>query len=57
MFFIHCPTTDRDELIADRRVVRVVNQPTDIAVVLACHCGNNHVLRTGRRLLENASAA
>ncbi|MDQ3735655.1 MAG: hypothetical protein M3400_16940 [Actinomycetota bacterium] len=56
MFFIHCPTTDRDELIADRRVVRVVNRPTDIAVVLACHCGKNHVIRTGRKVLEGAAA-
>lgn len=56
MFFIHCPTTDRDELIADRRVVRVVNRSTDIAVVLACHCGRNHVVRTGRKLLDRASA-
>ncbi|MBA3339361.1 MAG: hypothetical protein H0T54_06400 [Geodermatophilaceae bacterium] len=56
MFFIHCPTTDRDELIADRRVVRVVNRTDDIAVVLACHCGRNHVLRTGRKLLDHAGA-
>lgn len=53
MFFIHCPTTDRDELIADRRIVRLINLPTDIAVVLACYCGKNHVVRTGRKLLEH----
>ncbi len=50
MFFIHCPTADRDELIADRRVVRVINRPDHIAVVLACHCGHNHTVRTGRSL-------
>jgi len=54
MFFIHCPTTDRDELISDNRIVRVVNRPDDIAVVLACYCAKNHVIRTGRRLLETA---
>lgn len=54
MFFIHCPTADRDELIADSRIVRVINRPTDIAVVLACYCGKNHVVHTGRKLLEDA---
>ncbi len=52
MFFIHCPTTDRDELIAERRIVRVINRSTDIAVVLACHCGREHMIRTGRKVLE-----
>lgn len=52
MFFIHCPTSDRDELIAERRIVRVINRSTDIAVVLACHCGKNHVVRTGRKYSE-----
>ncbi len=56
MFFIHCPTADRDELIAERRIVRVVNRSTDIAVVLACHCGKNHVIRTGRKVLEQVGA-
>ncbi len=56
MFFIHCPTKDRDELIAERRIVRVINRPTDIAVVLACHCGKEHVIRTGRKVLEAAGA-
>ena len=54
MFFIHCPTADRDELISDNRIVRVVNRPDDIAVVLACYCGKNHVIRTRRKLLETA---
>jgi len=54
MFFIHCPTADRDELIADSRIVRLINRPTDIAVVLACYCGKNHVIRTGRKPLERA---
>jgi len=56
MFFIHCPTTDRDELLADRRIVRVVNRPDHIAVSLACYCGKNHVIRTGRKLLEMVGA-
>jgi len=56
MFFIHCPTSDRDELIAERRIVRVVNRSTDIAVVLACHCGKNHVIRSGRKVLEQVGA-
>ena len=56
MFFIHCPTKDRDELIAERRIVRVINRATDIAVVLACHCGKEHVIRTGRKVLEAAGA-
>ncbi len=57
MFFIHCPTADRDELISDNRIVRLINRPTDIAVVLACYCGRNHVIRTGRKLLEAAGVA
>jgi len=57
MFFIHCPTTDRDELIADRRVVSLLNRPTHIAVVLACHCGRKHVVRTGSKVTENATAS
>lgn len=57
MFFIHCPTADRDELIADSRIVRIINQPKDIAVVLACYCGKNHVIHTGRKHLEAARAA
>ncbi len=57
MFFIHCPTADRDELISDNRIVRVVNRPDDIAVVLACYCGKNHVIRTGRNHLVAAGAA
>lgn len=57
MFFIHCPTADRDELISDNRIVRVVNRPDDIAVVLACYCGKNHVIRTGRKLLEETGVA
>ena len=57
MFFIHCPTTDRDELLADRRIVRVVNRPDHIAVSLACYCGKNHVIRTGRSHLVAAGAA
>ncbi len=56
MFFIHCPTTDRDELIADRRVVRLINRPTEIAVVLACYCGRSHVIRTGRKHLDLVEA-
>lgn len=56
MFYIHCPTADRDELIADSRVVRLVNRPGHIAVVLACHCGKDHAIRTGRKLLEAAGA-
>lgn len=56
MFFIHCPTTDRDELIAERRIVQVINRPTEIDVVLACYCGKNHVIHTGRKHLEHAAA-
>lgn len=56
MFFIHCPTADRDELIADNRIVRLVNRRNDISVVLACYCGHNHVVRTGRKVLESAAA-
>lgn len=56
MFFIHCPINDRDELIADRRVVHVSNRSTDIAVVLACHCGHNHVIHTGRKVNDLVSA-
>lgn len=54
MFFIHCPTTDRDELIAERRIVRLTNRPTHIEVVLACPCGKNHTIRTGSKLLASA---
>lgn len=56
MFLIHCPTTDRDELIASRRIVRLVNRPTHISVVLACPCGKTHMIRTGRALLEDTGA-
>jgi len=56
MFFIHCPTADRDELISDTRIVRLINRLNDIAVVLACYCGKNHVIRTGRKHLDLVEA-
>lgn len=56
MFLIHCPTTDRDELIAERRIVRLSNYATHIEVTLACPCGKNHRIRTGRKVLEGAGA-
>ena len=50
MFLITCPVTRTDELVADRRIVSVVNRPTHIAMTVACPaCGRVHVYRTGRR--------
>ena len=50
MFLITCPVTSTDELVADRRIVSVVNRPTHIAMTVACPaCGRTHVYRTGRR--------
>ena len=47
------PTDPRDftdELVADRRIISVVNRPTHIAMSVACPaCGQVHVFRTGRQ--------
>jgi hypothetical protein len=49
MFLITCPVTKTDELVADRRIVSVVNRPTHIAMSVVCPaCGQMHVYRTGR---------
>jgi hypothetical protein len=52
MLLIHCPVTRTDELVADRRIRSVVNHPTHIAFTVACPCGAEHVVRTGRRWEE-----
>jgi predicted RNA-binding Zn-ribbon protein involved in translation (DUF1610 family) len=50
MFLITCPVTKTDELVADRRIVSVVNRSTHIAMTVACPaCGRTHIYRTGRR--------
>ena len=49
MFLIQCPVTQKDELVADRRIRAVVNHPTHIALHVECPCGAVHVYRTGRR--------
>jgi len=49
MFLITCPVTRTDELVADHRIVSVVNRPTHIAMSVACPaCRQVHVFRTGR---------
>jgi sRNA-binding protein len=52
MLLIHCPVTRTDELVADRRIRSVTNHSTHIAFAVACPCGNEHVVRTGRRWEE-----
>jgi hypothetical protein len=52
MLLIHCPVTRTDELVADRRIRSVVNHRTHIAITVACPCGAEHVVRTGRRWEE-----
>ena len=49
MLLITCPVTGTDELVADARIVSLVNRPTHIAMTVACPCGEMHVYRTGRR--------
>jgi hypothetical protein len=49
MLLITCPVTNRDELVAERRIRSVVNHPTHIALHVECPCGGVHVYRTGRR--------
>jgi predicted RNA-binding Zn-ribbon protein involved in translation (DUF1610 family) len=50
MFLITCPVMKTDELVADSRIVSVVNRPTHIAMSVACPaCGQVHVYRTGRQ--------
>jgi hypothetical protein len=49
MLLITCPVTRTDELVADRRIVSLVNHPTHIAMTVECPCGRTHVYRTGRR--------
>jgi hypothetical protein len=58
MFLITCPVTKTDELVADRRIVSVVNRPTHIAMSVACPaCGQMHVYRTGRHWDEQRHTA
>jgi predicted RNA-binding Zn-ribbon protein involved in translation (DUF1610 family) len=58
MFLITCPVTKTDELVADRRIISVVNRPTHIAMSVACPaCGQMHVYRTGRQWEDARHAA
>ena len=58
MFLITCPVTKTDELVADRRIRSVTNQPTHIAMHVECPaCGSVHVYRTGRRWADRPAAA
>jgi hypothetical protein len=52
MLLIHCPVTRTDELVSDRRIRSVTNHRTHIAFTIACPCGGEHVVRTGRRWEE-----
>ena len=52
MLLIHCPVTQTDELVAERRIRSVVNHRTHVAFTVACPCGAEHVVRTGRRWEE-----
>jgi len=50
MLLITCPVTRTDELVADRRIRAVTNQPNHIARHVECPaCGGLHVYRTGRK--------
>jgi hypothetical protein len=50
MLLITCPVTRTDELVADRRIRAVTNNPTHIAMHVECPaCGGLHVYRTGRK--------
>jgi predicted RNA-binding Zn-ribbon protein involved in translation (DUF1610 family) len=58
MFLITCPVTKTDELVADRRIISVVNRSAHIAMSVACPaCGQMHVYRTGRQWEEARQAA